>query len=113
MDPNASSLDGSSLDPNAYAYVDAKTEPFPIPEPISIPEPNPIPQPIPEPIPAPIPQPILVPESIPEIYSGLKIRIRFQKTSELAGIDSDRYFIFAITNIHWAGLVVQSSTRTT
>ena len=52
---------------------------------------------IPEPIPVPITEPILIPghipesilESIPETDAGPTIRNRFQKSSELAGIDSD------------------------
>ena len=58
-------------------------------EPISIPEPTLIREPIPE--------PILIREAIPENDSGPTVRNRFQKTSELAGIDSDENFIFAIT----------------
>ena len=58
-----------------------------------------IPESVPEPIPIPlimIPEPI--PESIPETDFGPAIRNRFQKTSELAGIDSDEIFIFPITS---------------
>ena len=40
-----------------------------------------------------------IPESIPETDSGPTIRNRFQKTAELAGIDSDKNFIFPITTV--------------
>ena len=70
-------------------------EPIPIPL-IMIPEPIPIPEPISILEPIPIPEPI--PESIPETDFGSAIRNRFQKTSDLAGIDSDEIFIFPITS---------------
>ena len=46
----------------------------------------------------PVPEPMPIPESIliPEFYSGPTIRNLFQKTLELAGIDSDENFIFPI-----------------
>ena len=72
------------------------TEPIPefTPELTPILELIPIPKSIlnPEPIPDPIliPEPIL--ESISKTDSGLTILNRFQKTSELAGIDSDEIF---------------------
>ena len=85
-------------------------EPIPIPE--SIPEPLPILKPIlvPIPIPESILEPIseLIMESIPnldtnpETDSGPAFRNRFQKTAELAGIDSDKNFIFPITNCYEA-----------
>ena len=70
----------------------------PIPEPISIPNPEPIPNPNPEliTIPEQIPEPI--PASIAETDSGPTIRDRFQKTSSLAEIDSDKNLISPITN---------------
>ena len=72
-----------------------RTYPFPIPRSESIPEPIPMLESIsiPESIPEPIPE--LVAEPIPENDSGPTIRNRFQKTSELAGIDSDEIFIFS------------------
>ena len=84
--------------------------PEPIPDPIPIPEPIPesmlemVPEPILESIPKSIaesiPIPELILESIPEPDSVPNIRNRFQKTAELAGIDSDKSFIFPITSIH-------------
>ena len=76
-------------------------EPISIPEPIlileSIPEPIPILKSIPEPILESIPIPEPIPELIPKTYSGPIIRNRFQKTAELAGIDSDKKILFPIT----------------
>ena len=66
-------------------YEDAQTEP----EPVS--------KLIPETIPEPIPESI--PESTSETDSGPTVRNRFQKTSELAGIDSDENFIVPITSV--------------
>ena len=93
-------------------------EPFPVPEsiPESIPElipepiedpimkPIPILEPIPEPVPESIPISEPIPESTPETDPGPTIRNRFQKTAELAGIDSDKNFIFPITTTQsqWA-----------
>ena len=59
------------------------SEPIPVLEPISIPKPILIPDPIPKPS--------------PKTDSGPTIRYRFQKTSELAEIDSDENFNVPIT----------------
>ena len=107
-----------NLNPIPIPCSESIPEPIPMLESIPIPEPIPesIPEPIPEPIPGPIPESILepilipepipesipepipisepIPESIPETDSGPTIRNRFQKTAELAGIDSDKNFIF-------------------
>ena len=67
---------------------DSGTNPEPITEPI------PIPKLIPESIPEPIPILEPTPESIPETDSGLTIRNRFQKTLDVAGIDSNETSFF-------------------
>ena len=45
--------------------------------------------------------PMLESIPIPESDSGPTIRNRFQKTAELAGIDSDKNFIFPITTLYY------------
>ena len=57
-----------------------------------------IPIPKPLPISEPIPIPESIPESIPETDSGAKMRNRFQKPSEVAGIDSEENLILPITS---------------
>ena len=78
-----------------YELVEgARNRTYSIPIPYSESIPEPIPESILESIPEsiPIPEPIL--ESIPETDSGPTIWNWFQKTAELAGIDSDKNFIF-------------------
>ena len=82
--------------------------PEPITELIPIPELIPISEPIPISVPIPIPEPISIPELNPEPIpisisvtdSEPTIRNQLQKTSELAGIDSDEIFIFPITSMN-------------
>ena len=74
------------------------SEPILILKPISIPEPVLIPHPIPIPETIMILKPIPIQESSSKTDSGPTIRYRFQKTSELAGIDSDENLFFPITS---------------
>ena len=78
-------------------------KPTPILKPILISEPILIPEPIS--IPEPIMIPVPIQELIPETDSGLNIRNRFRKTSELSGIDSEENFIFPITSLYICSLV--------
>ena len=73
-----------------------------IPEPIPMPEPSlgTVPVPTPEPILELILDPILILEPIPETNSEPTIRNRFEKTYELARIDSEQNFFFPITSGH-------------